>query len=554
MDDFKARVASTAGEYPLPEGVKYSYGTAGFRTVGKLLPPVAYRMGMFAAMRSRKVSGSGPQQASGVVISASHNAHPDNGFKLIDCSGAMLPQEWEKGAAEVANAASADDIVAALSKVADEFGTAPFGPALVHVGRDTRETGPALLSAFLKGVEVAGAKAVDHGIVTTPQVHFCVWQTNVRGGAAVDEGVYLDTVVEAFRGVTKGEGSKAKVTIDCSNGVGYPQMAKVKDRLAAAGLIPGGVELRNGDVATPAKLNSECGADFVQKEKVAPKHFAAGEFGPADHLVSYDGDADRIVYFSFGKDGGFQLVDGDRIAVLYAVLIRQLLDGVAAGPAPLPAAPRVGVIQTAYANGASTKYMRETLGLEVACVPTGVKHLHHKAIEYDIGVYFEANGHGSVVMSDSLVSSLEKAAESCGRAKQLLAVSKLASPVCGDAITDMLLCEAALSETGWSIRDWIALYADAPSRMTKVTVPDPGRVETIWDQTRTTAPAALQPGIDKVVAQYNERAPGSSRAFVRPSGTEPIVRVYAEGDSQANADALAKDVEAVVVGVLSSSL
>jgi phosphomannomutase len=32
----------------------------------------------------------------------------------------------------------------------------------------------------------------------------------------------------------------------------------------------------------------------------------------------------------------------------------------------------------------------------IACVPTGVKHLHHKARDYDIGIYFEANGHGTV--------------------------------------------------------------------------------------------------------------------------------------------------------------
>lgn len=29
-------------------------------------------------------------------------------------------------------------------------------------------------------------------------------------------------------------------------------------------------------------------------------------------------------------------------------------------------------------------------------MPTGVKHLHHKALDYDIGIYFEANGHGTV--------------------------------------------------------------------------------------------------------------------------------------------------------------
>lgn len=34
--------------------------------------------------------------------------------------------------------------------------------------------------------------------------------------------------------------------------------------------------------------------------------------------------------------------------------------------------------------------------MPVYCTKTGVKHLHHKAQEFDIGVYFEANGHGTV--------------------------------------------------------------------------------------------------------------------------------------------------------------
>lgn len=36
------------------------------------------------------------------------------------------------------------------------------------------------------------------------------------------------------------------------------------------------------------------------------------------------------------------------------------------------------------------------LQVPVYCTKTGVKHLHHKAQEFDIGVYFEANGHGTV--------------------------------------------------------------------------------------------------------------------------------------------------------------
>ena len=57
---------------------------------------------------------------------------------------------------------------------------------------------------------------------------------------------------------------------------------------------------------------------------------------------------------------------------------------------------QLGVVQTAYANGSSRSYLEKELGVIVKCVPTGVKHLHHAAKEFDIGVYFEANGHGTV--------------------------------------------------------------------------------------------------------------------------------------------------------------
>ncbi|ONK70119.1 uncharacterized protein A4U43_C05F30450 [Asparagus officinalis] len=42
----------------------------------------------------------------------------------------------------------------------------------------------------------------------------------------------------------------------------------------------------------------------------------------------------------------------------------------------------------AYANGVSTHYLKQ-LGLEVVFTLTGVKYLHKKASEYDIGIYFK---------------------------------------------------------------------------------------------------------------------------------------------------------------------
>lgn len=42
-------------------------------------------------------------------------------------------------------------------------------------------------------------------------------------------------------------------------------------------------------------------------------------------------------------------------------------------------------------------------------MPTGVKHLHHRADEFDIGCYFEANGHGTVLFSTRLQALVDAA-------------------------------------------------------------------------------------------------------------------------------------------------
>jgi phosphoacetylglucosamine mutase len=51
--------------------------------------------------------------------------------------------------------------------------------------------------------------------------------------------------------------------------------------------------------------------------------------------------------------------------------------------------------------------MRECLNIVSKIVPTGVKHLHKAAKEYDVGVYFEANGHGTVLMSPKISESIK---------------------------------------------------------------------------------------------------------------------------------------------------
>lgn len=42
---------------------------------------------------------------------------------------------------------------------------------------------------------------------------------------------------------------------------------------------------------------------------------------------------------------------------------------------------------------------------------TGVKYLHEKAEHFDIGVYFEANGHGTVIFNQFFMASIESLLE-----------------------------------------------------------------------------------------------------------------------------------------------
>ena len=50
-------------------------------------------------------------------------------------------------------------------------------------------------------------------------------------------------------------------------------------------------------------------------------------------------------------------------------------------------------------------YLKER-GVTVGLAKTGVKFVHHEAEKYDIGVYFEANGHGTVLFKDRVMQRL----------------------------------------------------------------------------------------------------------------------------------------------------
>ena len=183
--------------------------------------------------------------------------------------------------------------------------------------------------------------------------------------------------------------------------------------------------------------------------------------------------------------------------------------------------------------------------MPISCTPTGVKHLHHEAAKYAIGVYFEANGHGTVLFSPDARAAMKAAQPSSPEAKQALVrlenMAELINQTVGDALSDMLMVLAILAARRWGPAEWDASYTDLPNKLLKVQVPDRTQFKTTDAERRLTAPEGLQAKIDALVAHFTQ-----GRSFVRPSGTEDCVRVYTEAATADETQALAKQVAELV--------
>ncbi|XP_013185087.2 phosphoacetylglucosamine mutase [Amyelois transitella] len=517
--------------HPKNSDVFIQYGTAGFRTKANLLEHVVYRMGLLAVIRSRVKNG----RTIGMMITASHNLEPDNGVKLIDPDGEMLEESWEEIATRLANV-SDNDLESTTVEIIKQVNADMSLKASVFIGMDTRYTSPRLAAAAANGVIALKGTPKEFGIVTTPMLHFCVkCRNDNKYGTPTEEG-YYEKIVGAFKAICQklpvSGDYNPTLYVDGANGVGGKKLNIIKKSL------DGELDLHLFNLGgNGGKLNLNCGADFVKVSQSPP---VGVEHVPFQRVASLDGDGDRIVYYYLDDENKMNLLDGDRIATLLASYIAELLKTCDATDL------NMGIVQTAYANGASTQYIIEQLKLPVTCVKTGVKHLHHAALAYDIGIYFEANGHGTVVYSETAKKTIRKIAEE-GEPEQRKAASlfvkfiDMTNETVGDALSDLFLAESVLRARALAAPRWRALYADRPARQLKCPVQDRNIIKTTDAERKCTSPEGLQTRIDELVARHT-----NGRAFVRASGTEDVVRVYAEADTTQAADKLAAEVAQAV--------
>jgi phosphoglucosamine mutase len=204
----------------------------------------------------------------------------------------------------------------------------------------------------------------------------------------------------------------------------------------------------------------------------------------ADFGIAFDGDGDRL--FMADRDG--TLFDGDQL--LYAIVKHRKARGTLVG----------GVVGTLMTNFALERRLSE-MGVPFARARVGDRYVLEMLLDRKWECGGENSGH-------------------------LLCLDCHST---GDAIISALQVLAALAASGGSLHEYTRELVLFPQVLVNVKLGSSGD-------------AISSPAVQQAVARAEARLGGKGRVLLRPSGTEPVVRVMVEGEDRAHVQELAEDI------------
>ena len=385
-------------KYP-PRLPRYAYGTAGFRYDATVMDAVLVRVAVFCVWwyprLQQQLQGA---NTIGIMVTASHNDESYNGVKLVEANGEILADpviqgqltEWVNSDCLENAGKDKHPIRQWLEGQSSTTATTDVPTCIIHIGYDTRSHSLPLTELAIKAIRALGGQVLNHGVATTPLLHHVVFHHNPHRVPSMipirPDGVgYYHLLAYSYYALLRTATSALvtnpkRLVVDCACGVGYPSLQFFSKTLQS--ILPvtqsspcpsRTFQCINGPGHGP--LNENCGSEHVQKSNDTPKWYQAEETvrdesssSSWEYSAAFDGDADRIVFFSSNNnDNNFFLLDGDKIAVLLCDFMQkevaalqtacQAVQSSAASTSSLGNL-RLGAVQTAYANGASTKYLK----------------------------------------------------------------------------------------------------------------------------------------------------------------------------------------------------
>lgn len=401
--------------------------------------------------------------------------------------------------------------------------------AKIVIGKDTRVSGDMLEAALVAGITSVGVDVLKVGIIPTPAIAMLTRQLGAQAGVVISasHNPVADNGIKFFAGTGYKLPDEVETEIEkyileqedrmprpTGGGVGrVKEIADAEDRYveflketvnvnftgikvvadcaqgAAYHVAPRVLRELGAEVIAinhqPDGTNINEGCGSTHPEMLQQKVVKWGA-----HLgIAHDGDADRVI----AVDSKGNLVDGDFIMVICALHLH--------GKGQLP---KDSVVVTVMSN----------LGLHLALKKAGITILETK-----VGDRY--------VMEELLKTGTTFGGEQSGH------IIFLNHNTTGDGLLTALQLISVMKETGKSLDELAAQMQRLPQVLVNVRV-----------KNKNTVMGHLR--LKETIAEAEAKLAGQGRVLVRPSGTEPIVRIMAEGPDKDELEKLVGNMVKVV--------
>ena len=390
---------------------------------------------------------------------------------------------------------------------------------VILVGKDTRISGDILECALTAGLCSVGAKVVSAGVIPTPAIAYLVRRFGFDAGVMISashnpfehngikffsgegyklkdeteekiEAIILDKAEEVKRAVCEDIGHREE---DYSLADEYIKFAMSVTDVRFDG-IKIAIDCANGSASVTAKraleglgaevfvtcdkpdginINKDCGSTHIENLAAFVKETKA------DVGLAFDGDADRVL----AVDENGDMVDGDKIMAVCALDMRsrgKLEDNT--------------VVATVMSNLGFFK-MGEKEKLNIKRTKVGDRYVLEEMLKCGHKIGGEQSGH--VILLDHNTT--------------------------GDGLVTGITLVSVMKRAGRKLSDLASVMKVYPQVLINAKVKNEFKSEDKY---------MAVPEIREKISELEAAFAGSGRVLIRPSGTEPLVRVMIEGQNE----------------------
>lgn len=393
------------------------------------------------------------------------------------------------------------------------------------IGCDTRISSDAVRAALASGMATAGGNVIDVGVMPTPGISYLIrhYRFGYGGVVSASHNPFEYNGIKFFNedGIKLSDEKELEIEalIDSSNPlcalpdkIGRIEIMEDAEQVYSEFLasfifktpnLKIGFDCANGATSASCLLMAEkagLNASFVNTEpdglninkNCGATHPELLQKFVIDNNLSggfaFDGDGDRVV----AVDEKGRLLSGDHIIGFLAIYLHE--KGLLHNPV---------VVGTVMSNFALEKFLRDK-GLELLRAPVGDRYVLEKMLENGSVVGGEESGH--IILLD--------------RTKT------------GDGLLVAATIINILAENSLKFSD-MHLFDPVPSVLINVKVKDKRKFEEDEE-------------LRKVIEDESRVLEGAGRIVVRPSGTEPLIRVMVEAEVKEVAENTAKKIAKII--------